>query len=848
MADYQRPKVTVDQNITMTPTAVDRDQPAFVFGPNYELHRYSNDDEKAGTSVGTYEGKPMNVGYPGVVDDSKVDTKGYTKLHGDNVVVQLADLTGSGHAELPEADDTENPDVDANGGYTELLVGGNYVDDGSIDGSGETSYDGLVRPLENGDRLAVSYKNVSGDEFSFMTVVKEVEFVKDEDSSSSDSSSDDSSKFMWKFYAGTGASQEDAELVEEFSRANRSTFTAVLDGNQVSCSGYDSTRWGVSTTVMANPDPNEFYALVTKVGTSLAFYMYCKKIFVGQGTLIKIAEAVPYNGLNEDSVKVSLVEVVQGVEFDRKNWKKQLESSSVGDYQWQEKEIVDSATGNYFGISISELNAEVDAGYFSKPTWCKVLFADLYVTYRELNTAWATSISSITGGSSEVSSTLGTVDPDNPLAMGVYMAALNAATDDGDEAPAVYFMATPTDDEAGYDFVLERASLTDRIYVLSPTTNDDAIIEKVLAHVEKYSSKEEKMWRIASGSAKVPEGIELLNDLVKSNGGDFLAIPVSPVGTAGSYADRYTMLRVVKSKNDISGNQNVQFRNIPVVEGDTVRFNFRKDAWGDEVFDEYVVKRVVNNYTLELKRKVVVGSNMIYDPLLGSYVPTKIEVYHEYTDDELASQVSSLSRHMASRRMVNVFPWKFEYNGMTLGGEFAACAVAGLISGTEPQQPITNLPVRGISSIPLTYQTFNKEQLDEIASGGTFIVAQDLPGDTVYVRHQITTAYKDGNLNTAELSITRDVDYISYMFADVFRPYYGKYNITPDLLATLETTAQGLIYRLGASRSAYGPYLITEGTSIEYVRQNQVFKDHVDIGILLEVPYPCNVIEIVLTV
>ena len=33
-----------------------------------------------------------------------------------------------------------------------------------------------------------------------------------------------------------------------------------------------------------------------------------------------------------------------------------------------------------------------------------------------------------------------------------------------------------------------------------------------------------------------------------------------------------------------------------------------------------------------------------------------------------------------------------------------------------------------------------------------------------------------------------------------------------------------------------------------YIRQNEFFKDHVDVSISLAVPYPCNVIEIVLTV
>ena len=219
-----------------------------------------------------------------------------------------------------------------------------------------------------------------------------------------------------------------------------------------------------------------------------------------------------------------------------------------------------------------------------------------------------------------------------------------------------------------------------------------------------------------------------------------------------------------------------------------------------------------------------------------------------YTAAETADVVAAISKAMASRRMINVFPSAFNSDGVAMTGEFAACAVAGLISATEPQQPITNVTIRGIDDIPMVYQTFNRAQLNTIAAGGTFIIAQDMPNDVVYVRHQITTAYPDGNLNTAEMSITKNVDSISYAFAEVFRPYYGKYNITPDLIATLNNRTKDLVSQFARSTSVYGPQLIAAETELLYVRQSDLMKDHVDIAIRLGVPYPCNNIDIVLTV
>lgn len=743
---YQRPMVTVDQNMTITPTSIERDQPAFIFGPNYELHRYANDEEKAGTAVGTFDGSAAMFKYPGAIDEDAVDT-GYTKLTGDNVVVELADLTpNSEKAALPETGVPATQRAE-NGGYTKLLFGGKVFVDRAIDGTPATRISSLPRNLAVGDILLVSYKET-----------------------------------------GTGAPTSTIRTKVVDVKYSSSAFN--LDS--------DSSSEGVA------------------------------------GTLVTIEDAIPETVDTTADVKVKLVGVLQGVEFTSKN------IADGSGYQWEQgKYTQDGET--FKGVKVTELNALV-SGFFAEATYCPVLFADLFVTFRELVTSYADTFHSVTGASA-VANVLGKVDPDNPLAMGVYMAALNSATDDGDEAPPVFFMAVPSDDKAGYDAVLNRATLTDRAYVFAPTTRDEAVLELVRSHVLEMSTKTVKMWRIAAASAEIPSEVAKLNAAMDPQGDEFLAIPVSDAGiTTG--LEHYNKFRVVKSLDNVNGSSDTAFRST-LVPGDRVRFCFRNDAWGDAKYATYIVKRVVNNYTVEVTEDIDVTD---LTSGTGHYVPEKIEIYHTYTAAESADVIASVSKAMASRRMLNVFPSVFKNDGVTVTGEFAACAVAGLISATEPQQPITNVTVRGIDDIPLVYQTYNKSQLDTIAAGGTFIVAQDLPNDLVYVRHQITTAYPDGNLNTAELSITKNVDSIAYAFAEVFRPYYGKYNITPNLIAILENLAGQLISQFGGSTSVYGPQLITDETEVKYVRQNELMKDHVDIALSLGVPYPCNNIDIVLTV
>ena len=754
MANYERPGVSVDQNMTNTPTSLERDNPAFVFGPNYQLHRYEDSDEKSGTLADkAYAGAAINIEYPGVIDAEKVD-KGYTKLFGDNVVVKLADLTpGNAVASLPEKD-VSKAQRDVNGGYTKLLFPGKVFVNRDVDGNVVTRDASLPQNLAVGDLLVVTYKETgSTAETALQTKVASVEYH-------------------------ASAFQVDESPFE-----------------------VDSSAEGVA------------------------------------GTLVTIEDALPET-VNLTSVKVVLAETYQGVEFTRKNL-----AAGTG-WQWEQKEIV-SGSDKYDGIAVNALNVEV-SGYFAEDTFCPVLFADLYVTYRELVTTYSDTLRSVLG-SSEVANVLGTVHPDNPLAMGVYMAANNAATDDGDEAPPIYFMAVPSDDAEGYDAVLNRATLTDVPYALAPTTRDEAILEKVRSHVLAMSVKTVKQWRIAFVSAEVPETVAKLSSLNDPQGDDFLAIPVSDDGVEVESGRKYTMFRVVKSASDVNGSQDTAFRSKLVV-GDKVRFNIhRKNAWGEEAPDEYVITKIVNNYTVQVKGEIdVTGLSAASGD--ANYVPRAIEVYHDLTSAEMAEEVAKVSKALASRRMYNIFPSVFSNDGVKMTGEFAACAVAGLVSATEPQQPITNVTVRGIDDVPLVYQTYNRAQLDTMAAGGTFIVAQDLPNDIVYVRHQISTAYPDGNLNTAELSITKDVDDISYKFADVFRPYYGKYNIVPGLLGILRNKAEDLIDELGRDDSTYGPQLILDETQILDISQNPLMKDHVNIKIKLGVPYPCNNIEIELIV
>ena len=465
----------------------------------------------------------------------------------------------------------------------------------------------------------------------------------------------------------------------------------------------------------------------------------------------------------------------------------------------------------------------------------EIISAKLYVEYRALLHVATDAIHSIER-STDVANMLGQDDVDNPLAFGVKKCTQNSAD------RTVYYMATRGETLEDYQRVLEAAAKTDKVYFIVPLTRDEAVITAVQAHVDEMSSKENKRWRIAFVCSEIPEENRLYTKAASTDGEGFFGIIGPPNNLSGD-------------KNNIifqfvEGDDPENYRpatgvkcNSQVVAGDKVRvYDGGKDIWtGKDTYTDYTVDTVISNTVLRLKS----GPK---DPI---ETKRRSEVIHLYTYAEKTTAIASTSRNMADRRMYNVFPNWVGSEGITFGGEFAAAAAAGLASSVLPQQPITNVELVGIDDVPICYETYTRTQLNEIAEGGTFIIMQDLPGDRVYVRHQLSTDYVSGNLLKSELSITKNLDSISYYFAEVYKPYIGKYNITPKLIEQLRAEAEGALSKLESETGAgilIGPQVLAEGTEIVTFEQDQVNQDHVYAHIKLNLPRPFNVLDLDLEV
>lgn len=507
---------------------------------------------------------------------------------------------------------------------------------------------------------------------------------------------------------------------------------------------------------------------------------------------------------------IYLCEEVSDLEIPRKD----LTDSTKQKVNW---EITTTATGAP-QITMSN-TVTVDTQSLEGDDFGRLVSADIYIVYRELLTSKADSIHALTSAS-EVATELSTIHPDNPLAQAVYNAALNAG------GQTVRYMAVPSDDLAGYEAVLEAAKLTKDVYFITPVTRRDDVIERVKAHVNEMSHATVKRWRVAFVSTEVPTVDPIYTAAANTDGSDFY-VKVDCAKDA-----THATLTFMSSNTSTTENPLVHLKK-HVIKDDLFVTDFEHEEYGEKVPRKYIITAILSDTKFQVKADAfLVGKN-------GNTIIA--EIYHELTKKQRAEALRNTSSQLSDRRVYNVFPSEFTSNGILQSGEFAAACVAGLVSACLPQQPVTNLEIAGIDDVPLVYQTFTFDELNTIASGGTFILMQDLPFDQVYIRHQISTDYEANNLNTSELSVTKNLDSISYYFDNLLSPYIGRYNITPDLMTAIRSSIlTGLTSLSSTNYGLYGPQIIAEGTEILLLEQDAVYKDHINCNLQLNIPYPFN--------
>ena len=170
-----------------------------------------------------------------------------------------------------------------------------------------------------------------------------------------------------------------------------------------------------------------------------------------------------------------------------------------------------------------------------------------------------------------------------------------------------------------------------------------------------------------------------------------------------------------------------------------------------------------------------------------------------------------------------------------------ACQVGGALAGLPVQHGLTNLGLAGISRIYHSSGYFSEAQLSRLSDGGLFVMQQRLPTDLPSCVHQLTTDITA--LETGELSVVKNVDFLSVFYQGILEGFLGQYNVLSEtqneIFRAMDAGTESLKMRKVAR---IGPPLI-DG-EVTQIKVSDYAADRYVIYFTGSVPKPVNGIDL----
>jgi len=262
---------------------------------------------------------------------------------------------------------------------------------------------------------------------------------------------------------------------------------------------------------------------------------------------------------------------------------------------------------------------------------------------------------------------------------------------------------------------------------------------------------------------------------------------------------------------------------------------------------------------------IVLGYDASGDQIVNGKVtltptsPTSVEVDSDFTTastvqflrggrNARANAIKNIK--YGNRRCKVIWPGWFQadFNDNTLSmvpPYYIAAARAGYDSLKNPSQSMTNssYSIPGFSNYKLnTNFFFKKDDLDIIGGGGVDIQIQDSEiSQSIYSRHDLTSNMDA--IEYSEWSITKQADVAAKTYRSAYKPYPGKYNITPHLLEFARTIGDAVSKKIGdkGSKIVYSAQLIS-------VARDELVKDKINFLVKLIVYVAANRYDITLEI
>lgn len=469
--------------------------------------------------------------------------------------------------------------------------------------------------------------------------------------------------------------------------------------------------------------------------------------------------------------------------------------------------------------------------------------AQIYLSYRAVRkdvTAAAKKPSLLSFDDTSQLDAIGPITAANPLALGLYLALLNAP---GAQVYGLGVDEVSADAPYGTVEAFTRAAEfleAYEVFALAPLTHDEAVAQVFATHVTAMSEPEAKGERhcifnfarpthrldalVVSGQGNAPAGSGLEFDTGAVNlPAMLLAQGVDPVGTIPTSANLFV---------DIASDD--KHYSVESVSGGvvTIRTSFAAGENTDGFFsttkfDDPPLPSMLIDEPFALRIRGAALTRIDGSPDLQGVAETYQARSQSYLNRRFTSIVADTVR-------------------VSLGGleqaleGFYLCAMrAGMEGQQPPQQSFTNFPMTGALGVTGTNKFFTEKQLNIIAAGGNDIIVQDTAGAPLISRMALTTDMT--SIETRTDSIQRILDFVSKFLRQGLKNYIGRFNITQGFLDSLAHVLQGLLGFL----TDIGVIL---GADVNNIIQKEDAPDTVLIDITIDPPYPCNYLRLTLAI
>lgn len=429
------------------------------------------------------------------------------------------------------------------------------------------------------------------------------------------------------------------------------------------------------------------------------------------------------------------------------------------------------------------------------------------------------------------------VNTDNPLALGLYYALINAT---GAQVTGLGVDAISADAPYGTSAAFTRAAEYlegFEVYALSPLTHDATVGQVFNTHVTFMSEPEQKGERIVLHNPEVPT--RALDTLVASDtDGDRLGDTV--------FDTKIPALTALLQNAGIDplGTIEVDEGLYLDIASDAYRYSI-KSISGSQV----TVRTVAGDFAAGENEDNYYATQVLPSPLISETFAVRIRGAELVTITgavdkvAVAATMANLGQAYQNRRFWLTFPdqARATVDGFEqlVEGFYMNAAIAGMIAQQPPQQSFTNFPMTGFTAVVGSNDTYSESQLNAMAAGGVYIIVQDSQGAPLISRMALTTDMT--SIETRTDSITKVVDFTAKFMRRGLKNFIGRFNITQSFLDSLGSVVQGLIGFLVESG-------VLIGGQLNNIIQDEDAPDTVLIDVTLDVPYPCNYIRLTLVV